>query len=230
MSKGIQPVDDGIALLSVHDVCYAYEDDLIALYDDIAELGIKNYTLLVTPFYGMRLAKRIDKAEMFVKFLNSLGLELALHGYYHQSKSGDMDEFRGLAADRVRSRIVSGVSLLQKTFGKRPLGFVPPSWSGPKKMVDICRGAGLRYCVLGDKVYDLQTSSVFGTTASLISDPTHGLEIGEAMIEMEIGGPLQVAFHPRDHTRTQSLELLADLKDRLGYRFMSYSDFISSKG
>ncbi len=229
MSKTIHPVDDGIALLSVHDVCLAYEDDFIALYDRIRELGIDSFSLLVTPFHGMKLAKRIDRGKMFVEFLKSLGLEVSLHGYYHQSKSGDADEFRGLATERVRSRILSGVSLVHRTFGKRPAGFIPPSWSGPKKIADICSELGLSYCVLGDHLYNLQTSAVFGPTTSLISEGKGDLQVADAMVEMEISGPLQVALHPHDQHRRQPLEILADLKDRLGYRFMSYGDFIKSK-
>ncbi len=229
MSKTIRPVDDGIALLSLHDVCLTYEDDFIALYDQVRELGIDSFSLLVTPFHGMKLAKRIDRGKIFVEFLKSLNLEVSLHGYYHQSKSGDGDEFRGLATERVRSRILSGVSLLQRTFGKKPVGFIPPSWSGPKKIAVICSELGLRYCVLDDHIYDLKTSAVLGPTTSLISEGQGDLQVSDAMIEMEISGPLQVALHPRDSRRRQPLETLADLKDRLGYRFMSYGDFIRSK-
>jgi predicted deacetylase len=229
MSKAVRPVDDGIALLSVHDVCLAYEDDFIALYDQIRELGVDDFTVLVTPFHGMKLAKRIDRGMMFVEFLKSLGLELSLHGYYHQSKSGDMDEFRGLTTDRIRSRILSGFSLLQRTFGKKPLGFIPPSWSGPKKIADICTELGLRYCVLGNHIHNLRTSGSFTTTGSLISEGQGSLRVGDVMVEMEIGGPLQVALHPRDYRHEQPFEILTDLKDRLNYRFVSYADFIKSK-
>ncbi|MHA2209070.1 MAG: DUF2334 domain-containing protein, partial [Candidatus Thorarchaeota archaeon] len=108
MNKAQQYVEDGIALLSLHDVSPAFEDDVVATYDMLIDLGISNFTLLVTPMYAFKKSHSLENSPFFSEFLASLQLEISLHGYSHFTKSGSMDEFQKMDRDRVLPRIKSG--------------------------------------------------------------------------------------------------------------------------
>ncbi|MFW9832970.1 MAG: DUF2334 domain-containing protein, partial [Candidatus Thorarchaeota archaeon] len=88
MSKRVETIEDMTVLLSIHDVSPIHEDDFVKTYDLLTDLGISSLTLLVTPFYGLKKSNKISDSDIFTKFLKSLDLEIAMHGYSHFSKSG----------------------------------------------------------------------------------------------------------------------------------------------
>lgn len=229
MKKNVQSVNDGIALLSLHDVSPAFEDDVVVSYDRLVELGITSFTLLVTPFYALKKSNSFEKNPLFSEFLKSLNLEIALHGYSHFTKSGAMDEFHKMDRDRVLSRIKSGKAMLSEYLGQTPSGFVPPLWKAPQRVAGAAQDAGLDYCAIENKIHSFSDSSIRTTAGILVSQGTKDVSFTNMMLEVELGGPIQIAVHPRDHRVNRMFELLADLKDRLGYQFISYHDILTSK-
>ncbi len=61
-----------------------------------------------------------------------------------------------------------------------------------------------------------------------MSQGVKGTSFASSLLEIELGGPVQLAVHPRDHDETQVLDLVEEMKDRLGYRFIGYRDLLSS--
>ncbi len=227
MSKKVSPVDDGIALLSVHDISPYYEDEVVQLCDQLDALGISSYTLLTTPFYGMKRSNSFEKNELFAEYLVSLGLELSMHGYSHQTKSGKGAEFYRMAQEQVASRLKLGVTLMKKGLGVIPRGFVPPMWKAPQTLVKITAEVGLPYCVIGDTIHDLKKDERHSTTFHLVSQGQEAFAQSDAFLELELGGPVQIGVHPLDSNLTSVLKLVADMKDRLGYTFKGYYDYLS---
>ncbi|RDE15819.1 MAG: hypothetical protein C4K48_03285 [Candidatus Thorarchaeota archaeon] len=228
MREVVEPVADTIALLSLHDITPAYEDDIIHTYDLLAGLGMESMTLLVTPFYGMKKSNCFVKGSPFTEFLLSLDLEISLHGYSHITKSGAPCEFCNLTKERAVARLKDGISLIKQGFGKRPVGFIPPMWDAPPRIAKAVREVGLDYCVIGDNLYSSAGSKIHGTGARIISQGQRTVNTEAAMFEIELGGALQVAVHPFDYRMNNLFELLADLRDRQGYRFLGYRDFMKS--
>jgi len=224
--KGTRAVADGTILLSLHDVNPTMEDDVIKSYDRLTDLGIGSFTLLVTPLYELKRSNSFEKHDLFAEYLQSLNLEVSLHGYSHVAKSGAPDEFRRIPQDRAISRLKSGVSLFKKSFGQKPFGFVPPSWAAPRRIVDAVRDVGFNYCVVGNSLYHLPESRIFETAEYLISQGVKGESFIEAQMEIELGGPLQMGIHPLDYKVNSVFKILEDLKDRLGYRFVGYRDYL----
>jgi peptidoglycan/xylan/chitin deacetylase (PgdA/CDA1 family) len=71
------------------------------------------------------------KLEILKEAVDSVGIEVALHGYSHQTnqfhvKGPDYSEFGGLGFDEQLRRILKGRDLLQMELGVRPRIFVPP--------------------------------------------------------------------------------------------------------
>lgn len=228
MRKRVETVKDMTVLLSIHDISPSYEDDIVKTYDRLADLDIAKLTLLATPFYGLKKSNKISEDSIFTKFLKSLDLELAMHGYSHFSKSGSLQEFDGLVHSKVVSRIRDGVSILKKGFSLTPSGFVPPSWESPPKVVKAVKELGLGFCVNGNSIHRFSDDAIFTTAERIVSEGKRTLNIETSLIEIELGGSLQIGIHPLDHRTNKLFEVLEDLKCRLGYNFMGYNDYLSS--
>ena len=224
--KRAKAVADGTILLSLHDVNPTMEDDVIKSYDCLIDLGIDSFTLLVTPFYELKRSNSFEKHDLFAEYLQSLNLEVSLHGYSHVAKSGAPDEFRRMPQERAISKLKSGMSLIKRSFGQMPFGFVPPLWDAPRRIVNAVRDVGLNYCVVGNRLHHLPESRVFETAECLISQGMKDTSFIEAQMEIELSGPLQMGIHPRDYKVNSVYKLLEDMKDRLGYRFVGYRDYL----
>ena len=229
MRKAVEPVEDMTVLLSIHDVIPLHEDDLVRTYDLLSNLGISSLTLLVTPFYGMKKTNSFSQGSLFSEFLLSLNLEISLHGYSHFTKSGTMNEFSSLPADRALSRLKDGVFLMRKSFGQKPVGFVPPLWSCPPRVVKAVKEVDLAYCVVGNNIHRISDSKVFSIGERIIGQGQRAINTEAAIFEMELGGALQIGIHPSDFRTNDLFEILSDLKDRQGYRFIGYRDYLSGK-
>jgi predicted deacetylase len=226
--KAVEPVEDTIVLLSLHDITPANEDDVVRTYDLLAALGITSLTLLITPFHGLKKTNCFRVGSFFSEFLLSLNFEISLHGYSHFAKSGSPFEFSNLTTERAISRLRDGIALMKQGFGKRPVGFVPPMWDSPHRVVKAVKEVGLEYCVIQDHIHLTRQPRVFGTGARIISQGQRSLNTEAAMFEIELGGALQIGVHPSDHRMNTLIQLLEDLKDRQGYKFYGYHDYLES--
>ena len=227
MRKTVEAVEDKTVLLSIHDITPAHEDDVVRTCDSLTDMGITSLTLLVTPFYAMKKANSFTKGSLFSEYLLSLDLEISLHGYSHFTKSGTMHEFSNMTTQKATSRIKDGVNLIRSSFGRKPVGFIPPLWEAPPRIFKAAKEVGLVYGVECNNIHRFSDSRVFSTGAQIISQGQRTIDTESAIFEMELGGSLQIAIHPADHRMNDILDLLSDLKDRQDYRFLSYGDFLS---
>jgi predicted deacetylase len=227
--KTVEPVEDAIALLSIHDITPVNEDDIIHTYDLLAEFGITDMTLLITPFYGLKKTNCFKLGSNFSEFLLSLELEISLHGYSHFAKSGSPNEFLGLTNERAISRMRDGIALIKQGFGRRPIGFIPPLWSSPPHIAKAAKEVGFEYCVIEDQIHLLKQSRVLGTGARVISQGQRMLNTEAAMFEIELGGALQIGIHPFDYRVNSLFSLIEELKDRQGYKFHGYHNYLRKK-
>ena len=228
MGKAVEPVEDNTIILSMHDISPVFEDDIVQSYDLLADLGISSLTLLVTPFYGLKKTNKFTERNLFTKFLRSLDLEISMHGYSHFAKSGALNEFDKMTQEKATSRLKDGVAIIRRGFGAKPSGFVPPLWESPPKIVKAVKKIGLDYCVNGNNIHDLSNDRVFQTAERIVSQGQRALSIEASLFEIELGGALQIGVHPLDHRMNGLFELLEDLKDRLGYRFIGFQEYLSS--
>lgn len=226
MRKRVEPIEDLTVLLSIHDIIPSLEDDVIKTYDLLTDLDITNMTMLVTPFYGMKKTNSFTPGSFFTQFLLSLNLDISLHGYSHFSKSGMPHEFSNLPADRSLSRLKDGYSLMKQSFKQKPIGFIPPMWEAPHRIVRDVKSIGLEYCVIGNNIYRTTDDAIFSTAERIISQGQRVLNFEDAIFEIELGGALQIAIHPSDYRLNNIFELITDLKDRQGFRFISYRDYL----
>jgi len=227
MRKAVEPVVDKTVLLSIHDITPVHEDDIVRTCDLLTDMGISSLALLVTPFYAMKKSNSFTKGSLFSEYLLSLDLEISLHGYSHFTKSGTMNEFSNITTPKAISRLKDGINLIRTSFGKKPVGFVPPLWEAPPRIFKSAKEVGLAYGVENMNIHRFSDSRTFSTGAQIISQGQRIVDTESAIFEMELGGSLQIAIHPADYRMNNILDLLSDLKDKQEYRFLSYSDYLS---
>ncbi|UCE09230.1 MAG: DUF2334 domain-containing protein [Candidatus Thorarchaeota archaeon] len=222
-------IEDYVALLSLHDVSPVYEDDVLETYDRLGDLGISSFTLLVTPLFGQKRSNNIAGHDLLCEYLQSLNLELSLHGYTHVSKSSKFGEFERIPQEKAVQKLRSSIALFRKGMGKMPFGFVPPLWRAPRRVAEAVEGLNLRYCVIGNRLYSLKTQDVFESVILVVNQEGSRSSQEGATVEIELGGSIQIALHPKDHESDEIYRTIADMKDRLGYRFLGYNDYLLSQ-
>ena len=116
--------------------------------------------------------------------------------------------------------------IVTKSIGKDPAGFVPPMWEAPQRVAGAAQDARLNYCAIGNSIFRFSDSTVFTTADLLVSQGTNRTSFTNQLLEIELGGPVQIGVHPRDFRENKVFDLLADLKDRLDYSFVGYSSYL----
>jgi predicted deacetylase len=133
-----------------------------------------------------------------------------------------------MAQDRAVARLKSGFAAVEKSLGQKPSGFVPPLWLAPLRIVDAAKTIGLEYCVIANKVYSFTKPRVFTTAQYLVSEGSARTSFVDSVLELELGGAVQLGVHPLDYRSNKVFDILQDMKDRLGYRFTGYLDYLRS--
>jgi len=128
--------------------------------------------------------------------------------------------------EQVASRLKLGVSMMKKGLGIKPTGFVPPYWKAQQSLTKIAGELSLSYCVIGDSIFDLKNKLRYETTLHLVSQGKGSISQSDAFLELELGGPVQIAIHPLDSRIASILNLITDMKDRLGYSFEGYRSYL----
>lgn len=131
-------------LLSVHDVSPVHWVSLRRIAEDLRELGVSRYSMLVVPDYHGKWP--LEEHSDFCRWLAELekeGAELVLHGLTHMgapvakfSTDGIRSmiftrgegEFLGLSRERALSLVEQGLMRMEETLGSRAVSFVAPAW------------------------------------------------------------------------------------------------------
>ena len=228
MRRKSTQVEDFTCLLSLSIVSPAFEDKILQTIDRLHDFGIDSFTLLVTPLFEMKGSNNFEKHYVFSKYLKSLDQELSLYGFSHLAKSGESTEFKGLNKDQIKSRVQRGVSSFRNAFGTYPIGFVPPRWIAPSGIQKALESLKFEYIVVGNQIYYPKENRSFLTTDYFIGKGDGKLDIINSLIELEVGGAMQIALHPNDYLSDSIFNLITDMRDRLGYRFLSYQDYLKT--
>jgi uncharacterized protein len=164
--------------VSVHDVSPAWSNEVEAAIAACEEVGVRPALLAVPNFHGR--APLLDDARFCARLreLQSLGHEVYLHGFFHQSgdrapgaghnverlrwwfaqriASGGEAEMSDVPRDEGRRRLAEGEEVLREA-GLRVDGFVAPAWSMPGWLLPLLAEHGCRYTEDHLHVYDPQT-------------------------------------------------------------------------
>ncbi|MEM2143222.1 MAG: hypothetical protein QXQ81_08205, partial [Candidatus Thorarchaeota archaeon] len=122
------------------------------------------------------------------------------------------------------SRVRLGAEMFERVFGFRPAGYVPPEWESTRAMARALSTMNFGFVVDGNRIL-YSGHGPCAVSGSVISFGDYRVPVVDVLVEMELGGSLQIAVHPHDHRYPAMRELLVDLRDRLGYRFFAYGEY-----
>jgi uncharacterized protein len=147
-------------VVSIHDV---HPESLAAARAQVefcGSLGVRRFSILVIPEFHMRTSVEASPALVaWLRFRQTLGDEIVLHGLYHLNEApaasprlwlwnrlytASEAEFLNLNFHTARSRIEYGRQRLQK-IGLHPTGFIAPGWLMNPDVVRAVFDAGLSY-------------------------------------------------------------------------------------
>lgn len=138
-------------LFSLHDCAPQHMDRLIKAERLIQEMGVEKATYLWVPnFHHQGVSSENLQFTQWCQKNRDIQIEWFLHGYYHlateasksqknnskisaswikeQYLTAGEGEFLHLSAREVNERLNQGIIDFQKTFQKKPSGFVAPAW------------------------------------------------------------------------------------------------------
>ncbi len=223
-------VPDRTLIISIHDAVPYYEYEFGQVLNLFREYNITDFSILIPMHYKRKGYNLIPQKAHFISLLLGLKKELVLHGYFHEKKNGEPDEFFDEVEELAVNRFRLAIDAYHRSFRKYPDGFIPPMWRMSQTIFDLTLAYKLRYTVKGNSIYDLKNNIVYQTNAMIIGPGNIPITPYYALFEIELGGPIQVAIHPLDANRMENLRrLLTNLIDDNKYKPISYSSIINSQ-
>ncbi len=117
-------------LVCLHDATPALEYQSRTMTDIIMKRAGPSFTMLVIPdFHSGGRLDRFPRFCSWLRDLNNLGVEMALHGCTHLGSSSRGEaEFLGIGRKEAEKRIAQGLDILSTALGAPPAGFTAPAW------------------------------------------------------------------------------------------------------
>ena len=173
------PIGPRSLVVSLHDVSPHTRADCDAILRELAELGVRQTSLLVIPDHHHR--GHIADDPGFGEWLRAqaaAGHEIVMHGYFHQRARRAAESAR----DRFTTRLytadegefydierATAAALIAKSRGEfqqlgfAPTGFIAPAWLLNAEAEHALRVLHLDYTTRLGSVLDLQTSRTFAS-------------------------------------------------------------------
>jgi uncharacterized protein len=155
--------------LAIHDVTPFHLNRLKRAEALFEKWGVEKILYLLVPnYHGAHRADRDPNFRTWCHRKRPFEIEWCQHGYFHivtghaasvqrlefhnglvgagghpvGSTLADEGEFRHLAADWVRDRLISGREIFRRVLEREPTGFVAPKWMGNQHLVEILTELG----------------------------------------------------------------------------------------
>jgi hypothetical protein len=81
-----------VAIVTIHDVAPEYSEKIFRVVDELEKLGI-HYNLAIVPYLKKIKDNLISKNPEFVNKVLGYKQEVALHGNYHETDDGKIEDF-----------------------------------------------------------------------------------------------------------------------------------------
>jgi hypothetical protein len=159
-------------VLSVHDVCPAYEAEFLEWRARLDDWGVARRSLAVIPFFGGRRLSDSPRLAAALQAEAAVGAEVVLHGWEHRFEgvhatwrdrtwsrlaTRGCEEFAGLTADEAEVRMRSGLAELAAILPHvRIEGFTAPGWWHSAGTLEAAARLDLRFVTGLRGVWDVR--------------------------------------------------------------------------
>lgn len=147
--------------VTLHDVSPRHEKTIMRIHDELVELGVTRYSMLVVPdFWGKWPLEDSPAFCEWLRELSAAGTEMILHGYYHRDSIGSHGfvdrvrsalftrgegEFLGLACQAAAELLEKGKNDLERILKTDITGFTAPAWLYSRGTLEALSKGGFTY-------------------------------------------------------------------------------------
>ena len=225
-----------IAVVTLHDACPAFSTKIFKLTEELERLDIK-YNIALVPFFNER--QDLPRFPEFVHKIKSCkGCEIVLHGFYHEDRNGQFDDFFYKTEAAAEEEIRAGLEIFQE-IGIKTSVFIPPAWKLNVSSVKVLEKLGFslaemqeEFLLLSHKLFKkikvpkvLNWDSTGHPEKNIPNIARDGRRF--KLLDQQKTEMIRIALHPRDPHQAleEQKEMIRELKDQ-GYTIASYTDLI----
>jgi predicted deacetylase len=225
------------AIVTIHDVSPEYSEKIFRIADELEKLDI-HYNLAIIPYLKKRTDNLINKNPDFVKSVLGYEQEIVLHGNYHETDDGKIEDFHTFSAQEAKKHLQNAMGVL-KDAGINTTVFVPPTWAINKPTIDDLVQLGFKIVEGKEEVLILDHKDTMRLNAGVLNWDQSGspqknkeyLTKNKFLYELEVmqkkSRLIRIAIHPKDPEEAlqDQIEIIQDLKEK-NYSFISYGEMI----
>ncbi|MDQ3835604.1 MAG: DUF2334 domain-containing protein [Thermoproteota archaeon] len=225
------------AIATIHDVSPEYSEKIFRIADELEKLDI-HYNLAIIPYLKKRIDNLINRNPEFVKKVLGYEQEIALHGNYHETDDGKIEDFHTFSAQEAKKHLQNAMTVL-KDAGINTTVFVPPTWAINKPTIDDLVQLGFKLVEGKEEVLIIDHKDTIRLNAGVLNWDQSGspqknkeyLTKNKFLYEVEViekkSSLIRIAIHPKDPEEAlqDQIEIIQNLKGK-NYSFLSYGEMI----
>ncbi|MFL6372511.1 MAG: DUF2334 domain-containing protein [Nitrososphaera sp.] len=225
------------AIVTIHDVSPEYSEKIFRIVDELEKLDI-HYNLAIIPYLKKRRDNLINRNPEFVKNVLGFKQEIALHGNYHETDDGKIEDFHTFSAEEAKKHLQNAMTVL-KDAGINTSVFVPPTWAINKPTIDDLVQIGFTLVEGKEELLIIDQKDTTRLNAGVLNWDQSGspqknkeyLTKNKFQYKLEViekkSRLIRIAIHPKDPEEAlqDQIEMIQDLKEK-NYCFLCYGEMI----
>jgi predicted deacetylase len=226
------------AIVTIHDVAPEYSEKISRVADQLEKLDI-NYNLAIIPYLKKRKDNLISRNPDFVKKVLGYEQEVALHGNYHETDDGKIEDFHTFSVEEAKKHLQSAINVLKEAGISNTTVFVPPTWAINKPTIDDLIELGFKLVEGKEEVLVIDSENTKKLHAGVLNWDQAGspeknkeyLTKNKQLFRLEVmqknSRLVRIAIHPKDPEEAlqDQIEMIQSLKD-MNYSFLNYGEMI----
>jgi predicted deacetylase len=227
------------AIVTIHDVAPEYSDKIFRAADELEKLGI-HYNLAIIPYLKKRKENLISGNPEFVKKVLGYGQEIALHGNYHETEDGKIEDFHTYSIEEAKNHLQNAINVVKEAGISNTNVFIPPTWAINKPTIDDLIQLGFRLAEAKEEILMIYSkkktkrlrASVlnwdeYGSPQKNKGCLTKNKQLYRLKVMQRNSQLIRIAIHPRDPEEAlqDQIEMIQGLKD-MNYSFLGYGEMI----
>jgi predicted deacetylase len=226
------------AIVTIHDVAPEYLEKISRVADQLEKLDI-HYNLAIIPYLKKRKDNLISRNPDFVKKVLGYEQEVALHGNYHETDDGKIEDFHSYSIEEAKKHLQNAINVLKEAEISNTTVFVPPTWAINKPTIDDLIELGFELVEGKEEILIIDGKNTKKLHAGVLNWDQTGspeknreyLTKNKQLFRRELmqknSRLVRIAIHPKDPEEAlqDQIEMIQTLKD-MNYSFLSYGEVI----
>ena len=226
------------AIVTIHDVAPEYSEKISRVADQLEKLDI-HYNLAIIPYLKKRKDNLVSRNPEFVKKMLGYEQEVALHGNYHETDDGKIEDFHSFSIEEAKKHLQSAINVLKEAGISNTTVFVPPTWAINKPTIDDLIELGFKLVEGKEEILIIDGKNTKKLHAGVLNWDQAGspeknkeyLTKNKQLFRLEVmqknSRLVRIAIHPKDPEEAleDQIEMIQSLKD-MNYSFLNYGEMI----